>query len=430
MRNTVSNGEMHGLKRKGKEYKAIMQDTTPTLRKDLEFLPVQHGGQQLILIRDHLGLVQEGKAVALPLYQLMTLLDGTRTKRDLQMELMRQKGGVLVGMDEIEGLLAHLDESYLVDSEGFKKARDQIVDSFTSKRVRPCSHGGRSYPDSPSELKNRLDEILASQPPVPEPEGKIKALVSPHIDLSIGYKVYASAYQMLKYATPSRIVLLGVGHQVVNNLFCLTDKDFETPLGAIKSERAVIRKLREAGGDIIATDDFAHRTEHSIEFQLIFLQHLLQGVSFTIIPVLCGFIQSCLAEYSRSAYLERTAPFLNGLKQILRDPDKETLLVAGVDLSHIGPKFGHEMPAEYIRPRSEVHDKHLLKYLSAFDADHFWEETKGIEDRFNVCGFSALACLLEVLPTCKGQILDYQVWHEEPTRSAVSFAAVVFTSQA
>ena len=152
------------------EYKAMMQDTVPILRKDLEFIPVQHKGQQLILIRDHLGLVQEGKAVAPPLYQLMTLLDGTKTVRDLQMELMRQKGGVLVGMDEVKGLLADLDESYLLDSGGFRKSRDQIVADFASKKVRPCSHGGRSYPDSPPELKNRLDEILASRPPVPEPE--------------------------------------------------------------------------------------------------------------------------------------------------------------------------------------------------------------------------------------------------------------------
>ena len=64
-----------------------MENSTPRLRTDLEFLPIQPGGQQFILVRDHLGLVQEGKAVALSLYQLMTLLDGTRTIRDLQMDM-------------------------------------------------------------------------------------------------------------------------------------------------------------------------------------------------------------------------------------------------------------------------------------------------------------------------------------------------------
>jgi len=405
-----------------------MNDIAPSIRRDLEFFPVQHEGQQLILIRDHLGLVQEGKAVGLPLYQFMTLLDGTRTMRDLQMELMRQKGGVLVGMDEVKGLMAHLEASHLLDSEGFRRAREQIIADFAAKRLRPCSHCGHTYPDNPSQLRNRLDEILASQASVPKPEGNIRAVVSPHIDFSVGYKVYSSAYQMLNYATPTRVVVLGVGHQMANDLFSLTDKNFETPLGIVEGDRSLIHELREVGGDVIAANDFAHRSEHSIEFQLIFLQHLLEGVSFTIIPILCGFMQSCLPEYTREAFLEKTTPLLDLLRRILRDPDHETLLVAGIDFSHIGPKFGHEMPAQYLKGQSEAHDKKLLQYLSQLDPDLFWEESRNVKDQFNVCGFSALACLLEILPPAKGQVLNYEVWHEAPTRSAVSFAAVVFTA--
>ena len=404
-----------------------MDNTVPILRKDLDFFPVQHRGQQLVLIRDQLGLVQEGKAVGIPLYQFMALLDGARTVRDLQMELMRQRQGVLVGSDEVQGLLAQLDESFLLDSDGFKKARDQIIGRFISLNVRPCSHCGRAYPDNPSELKLRLDEILASQPPAPEPKGKVKALVSPHIDLSVGHKVYSSAYQTLGNTMPTRVVVLGVGHQMMETLFCLTDKDFETPLGIIKSEHSVIDNLREAGGGVIAANDFSHRSEHSIEFQLLFLQHLLGESSFTIIPILCGSIQVCLPEYNRDAYIEKARPFLDVLRQILKEKDQETLLVAGVDFSHIGPKFGHEMPAEYLKGQSETHDKKLLDCLSKRDAYGFWEESGRVKDQFNVCGFSALTCLLEVLPPCKGQILNYQQWHEEATRSAVSFAAAVFT---
>jgi AmmeMemoRadiSam system protein B len=405
-----------------------MEGTAPQIRRDLEFLPVQHGDQQLIFIRDHLGLVQEGKAVALPLYQFMTLLDGTRTMRDLQVELMRESGGTLVGMEEIKGLLAHLEDSCLLDTELFRNARDKIMADFAAKRVRPCSHCGQAYPADPSELKNRLDEILASQAVEHEPEGKIRALISPHIDLSVGHKTYSSAYQVLKGVTPARVVVLGVGHTMVNELFSLTDKDFETPLGVIESERSLIQKLKEAGGDIIGPNDFAHRSEHSIEFQLIFLKHLLDGISFTIIPVLCGSIQPCLPEYSREAYLEKTAPFLEAMRQILQDPEEETLLVAGVDFSHVGPKFGHEMPAQYLKDQSECHDMRLLQYLSARDPDLLWEESKRVEDQFNVCGIPAMACLLETLPPAKGEILHYERWNEEPTQSAVSYAAMVYTS--
>jgi AmmeMemoRadiSam system protein B len=405
-----------------------MNETVPAIRRDLQFIPVQYAGHRLIFIQDHLGLAQEGRPISLPLYQVMTLLDGTITLNDLQMELMRQRGGTLVGKDEVKNLLVQLDESFLLDSEKFKKARDQIVASFSSKKTRPCSHCGRAYPGSPNELKAILDEILASQPPATEPEGKIVALVAPHIDLSVGYQVYSSAYQMFKYMAPSRIVLLGVGHNMADDFFCLTDKDFETPQGIIKNEPSIIRKLKEAGGDIVAGSDFAHRSEHSIEFQTIFLHHLLAGRDFTIIPILCGFCQSNLNEYSRSAYLEKAGPFLQQLKQIIMESDKETLVVAGVDFSHTGPKFGHQIPARSLESRSMAHDQNLLKHLSRLDAELFWKESRSVGDQYNVCGFSTLACMLEVLPLCRGNILNYQIWHDEATSSAVSFSSVVFTS--
>ncbi len=405
-----------------------MNEPLPLMRRDLELIPVQHGGQQLVLIRDPLGLVQEGKAVAAPLCQIMALLDGTLTMRDLQMVLMRQKGGVLVGTEEIKALLDHLDDSYLLDSERYRAARGQIVVEFASKRVRPCSHCGKSYPGDVLELERRLDEILAGQPPAPEPSGKIRALVAPHIDFAVGYRVYSRAYQMLKYAAPSRVVVLGVGHSLAGDLFSLTDKDFETPMGVIRNEPAVINELREAGGDIISDNDFPHRSEHSIEFQAVFLQHLLKGKGFRIVPILCGSIQAFFADRTRKAYLEKATPFLEKLSQIIMATEGETLVVAGVDFSHIGPKFGHPRPAQYLEGQAEAHDKTLIGYLCQLDADRFWEESRGVNNQYNVCGFSALACMLEVLPPCKGEMLGYQLWHEEPTQSAVSFAAVLFTS--
>ncbi|MFC1867155.1 AmmeMemoRadiSam system protein B [Thermodesulfobacteriota bacterium] len=406
-----------------------MNDTAPKIRKDLEFFPVQHEGRQLILIRDQTGLVPEGKAVAVQLYQIMALLDGTRSLRDLQMELMRQRGGLLVGTNEIQEILAYLDDSFLLDSERFRAARDDVVARFSAMKVRPCAHCGKAYPNDPMELRGRLDNILSEQSPPPsEPEGKIQALVAPHIDLTAGFKVYSRVYQMLKYIQPARVILLGVGHHMSGDLFSLTNKDFETPMGAIKSDPATVKRLIEKGRGAIAADDFEHRSEHSIEFQTIFLRHILKKDSFTIVPILCGSLHACLPEYSRDAYLAKAGPFLKELREIVMDPEKNTLLMAGVDFSHIGPKFGHEMPAEYLENQSEPHDRRLLKYLSVLDADCFWEESIKVNDRFNVCGFSALACLLEVIPSCRGEVLDYQVWHEEATRSAVGFAGVVFTS--
>ena len=155
---------------------------------------------------------------------------------------------------------------------------------------------------------------------------------------------------------------------------------------------------------------------------------MLPEDSFGIIPILCGSAQAGLGEYSRRAYLEKAGPFLRKLRDIVSDPAQETLVVAGVDFSHIGPKFGHDRSASFLAGQAETHDRNLLGHLSRLDAELFWKESQEVEDCFNVCGFSALACLLEILPHCKGTILDYRRSQEEATNSAVSFAAAAFTA--
>lgn len=403
-----------------------MNDIIPSLRRDLEFFPINHQGQQFILIRDHLGLVQEGKAIAIPLYQFMIQLDGRGTIRDLQTTMTRQQGGVIVTSDEIRKIIDHLDESFLIDNERFQAARDRIVAKFSALKIRPCSHCGQAYPTQPAELISRLDELLSLGSPKLPDNKNVLALVAPHIDLNVGAKVYASAYGMIKDLEPTRILIMGVGHKIGDRLFCLTDKDFETPLGLCRNDTAMVSQLKEKGEDLISDNDFAHRSEHSIEFQVIFLQHIFKNHPFTIIPVLCGPIQTTIHQYRRQAYLEKARTFLEALKMIIEDPDQTTLIVAGVDFSHVGLKFGHRLPADQLDGRSKRHDRSLLNHLAARDADAFWQESAGVNDEYNVCGFSALACLLEILPPSKGEILDYQIWHEQPTRSAVSFAAVVF----
>jgi len=99
-----------------------------------------------------------------------------------------------------------------------------------------------------------------------------------------------------------------------------------------------------------------------------------------------------------------------------------------VDFSHIGLKFGHDRPAEYMENQTRRHDDLLLNCLARRDPEHFWEESIRVNDRFHVCGFSSMACLLEILPECRGHVLGYELRHERATQSAVGFAAVAFTA--
>ena len=395
------------------------------IRNDLDFFPVQSNGSMTVMIQDRLGLVEKGRYISPELYQLMITLDGKRSLRDIQMDLIRQQGGSLVSIEEVQGLVEKLDSSYLLNSSRYRKAKQQIISDFSTQRVRHSSHAGQSYPKQEEELHRRLDAILSSQEFPAVPQGHITALVAPHIDLEAGKRIYSAAYSAAKNLSPKRVIILGVGHSMTKEMISLTTKAFETPLGTIEADQKAVGELQRAGKDILSKDDFAHRDEHSIEFQLLFLQHILRDVSFTIIPILCGSLIGYLPEYSRKRYTSMGHDFLTTLADFMHDD--ATMVIAGVDLSHVGPKFGHDMPASAIIPESERHDKHLLHCLCSMDADGFWSESEQIKDRYNVCGFSALACLLEILPPRQGHLLGYEIYREDATRSAVSFAAAVFT---
>ncbi|RLB29932.1 MAG: AmmeMemoRadiSam system protein B [Deltaproteobacteria bacterium] len=395
------------------------------LRGDLDFFPVQSDGRTVIMIQDRLSLVEKDMLISPELYKLMTTLDGKRSMRDIQLDLIRQQGGSLVSIDEVQALLEKLDSSYLLDSPRYREARNEIISDFSAQKIRYCSHAGLSYPKQEEELSERLETILATQQVPSLPDGKITALIAPHIDLEAGKRIYSTAYQAIKGVTPERIIILGVGHSMTKVMLSLTTKMFETPLGKVKTDKKIVGELMKAGKDILSEDDFAHRDEHSIEFQLIFLQHILRDVSFTIVPILCGSLIGYLPEYSRERYQSIGHDFLSTLADLLRDDS--TIVIAGVDLSHVGPKFGHDMPASLIINESERHDRQLLHCLCTMNADGFWSESKRIRDKYNVCGFSVLACLLETLPPSHGHLLDYEIFKEDPTRSAVSFAAAIFT---
>lgn len=401
----------------------------PRARMDLDLIPLQQGESQLVLIRDPLGLVPEGRALPMQLYEFLALLDGSRSIRDLKTELMRRSGGVLVGSHEVEQLLQRLDESHLLQTDRYAQAREQIVRAFGQESVRSCSHCGQAYPEEPTQLRRRLDEVLQSAASsAHQPEGRVVALVAPHIDFSVGSALYGSAYQCLRQASPSRVVVLGVGHQLSSAPFSLTEKNFRTPLGEVRNDQEAVRRLRAAGREMVAGDDFAHKSEHSVEFQVLFLQHLLPDDSFALVPILCASLQPSVSPYGREAYGRMAGPFLQELARWIAEEGEDTLVVAGVDLSHIGPKFGHPMPATYLESQAERHDRTLLESMRDGDPEAFWIESARVDDRFHVCGFAALACLLEVLPATRCHLLGYHMWHEAPTQSAVSFAAAVFTA--
>jgi AmmeMemoRadiSam system protein B len=403
-----------------------MEKKAPRLRLDMDIVPMSYRGENVFLVKDMLGLIPQTILLKGEALQIIRLIDGKRDIRDIQMELMRMHGGVIIRADEVEEMISQLDRAFLLDSDHYRKEKTRIIAEYGKKRNREAALAGKAYPEDPDRLASDIQSILGGQEARTGIfEGKkIRALIAPHIDLEVGKEVYAKAYQVLRGFSPRKILLLGTGHNLQDHYFSLTTKDFITPLGWARTDRDSIERLKETSpSGIIAPHDIDHKNEHSLEFQILFLQGLF-GDDFELIPVLCGSFHRVLQKVTRPADIPGLADFLAGLRTFLGENEGDVLIVAGVDFSHIGPKFGHREAASSLLLEAKAHDRSLIDAICRGDVTGFWSETRKAHNKYNVCGFSALALLLELLPGGTGSLLGYDFWMEEATQSAVSFAAL------
>ena len=402
----------------------------PGLRGDIEVFPMTHLGQQGVVVRDTLGLFSEPVLVQGLGLTVLGLLDGERTVQDIQLVLVRMQKGVFISQEDVEGIISELDSALILDSETYRTKRDRMIKDYLDQGTREAKLAGSAYPSSAGDLAAALDKILIEdkEGAAGSPLSGVKAVVAPHIDIEIGKAVYARAYNTIKDLKPSRILILGTGHHLQDAFFSLTEKEFISPLGMSPTDRERVAKLKEAGGDLVAPHDITHRGEHSIEFQLVFLQHLF-GTDIPLIPLLCGSFHEILAGYDSPREVPGMAGFLDEMKGMLEE-DPDMLIVAGVDFAHIGPKFGHRENASTLLQETQAFDHRLINRICETDAQGFWDLYRSSGGKYNVCGLSALSVLLDLIPDCEGHNLGYDMWQEEPTRSAVSFAAVAFTRPA
>lgn len=412
----------------------------PRLRHDLDLIPIEHEGRELVLVRDPLDLVKHGSAIEPSLLHLFQLLERGATIEDLQEALTRSQGGVFVSHEDCERLVAAMDSSFLLDTPAYRARRSALEQEYAALTVRPSSHAGHSYPAEAENVAAFVDSLLAAgmaEPPKEQEDSPLIGLIAPHIDIAVGGNVYGSAYASLaldvkraaeKNLPPvERIVILGVGHKLTDSLYSVTPKDYETPLGKLRTDTDAVARLAALGPPVVSASDWAHRDEHSIEFPALFLQRIFgDSPDFQVVPVLCGSAQIDPDEYSRQLYMTHAARFVDALSRIVADDSRRTIVVASVDFCHIGPKFGHGQTGRTMEPEATAHDRSLLDLLAAGDAKGFWAESVRVMDRYNVCGFPAMATMLESLPAVRGDILGYAMHHEEATHSAVSYAAMEF----
>jgi AmmeMemoRadiSam system protein B len=398
--------------------------------RPLEAFPVEHDGKPSVCVRDPMCLAPGVAFVPHPVYFLMTLMDGQRSILDIQEAYVRQFGN-LIFSEQIKKIVQQLDENLFLESDRFRTHRKNVEEEFRKAAVRKPSHAGGAYPDSPDQLRQTLDECLAepadTEPQLPDKVGQpIRGLMVPHIDFARGAPAYGAAYRTLAAAGEADLfVILGVGHSLEGSLYTATAKDFETPFGVMKTDREFVEGLVGACGEELMKEEFAHRMEHSIEFQVVFLQHLIDDwQSKRIVPVLCGSFQEMLLVQTNpweNAGVER---FTTSLGSLLQDCGSRWMMIAAVDLSHVGAHFGdQESLSEGFLARIRAEDEKLLAAFEKGDEKELFAHIRKDGDRRRVCGALAMYTMLVTLQPERTTVLHYEQCVTPETQTCVTVAA-------
>jgi MEMO1 family protein len=417
----------------------VSQDTIPALRP-VEAVRIQHEGVDYLLLRDPQGLAPEPLLLPMTLANLLRFFDGQHTLRDVQLDLTRSTGHIAT-LDEVRSFVDALDRNLMLASEAFRQRRRELADEYRALPCRPARFAGEAYAADPEALRRELAQLYATPgapglPVAPVAAARLPAAIAaPHIDVKRGAACYAHAYATVWGAHPKRVILLGVNHAGSRGPFVLTTKDYTTPLGTLPTDAEFVRGLADGlQWDPLAEEEL-HRWEHSLEFQVLSLQHALAqgeagpaGSLPCIVPILCSFPWPILAARDdlgvARALVDRFLAKLRGLAG--QDPDG-LLVIAGVDLAHVGRRFGDpHAPSESEREALQRRDLATLELLTLGDRGGFVEETVRERDARRICGFAALYSLLALLPDARGRVLNYGQSVEDATGSVVSFAAVRF----
>jgi AmmeMemoRadiSam system protein B len=332
-------------------------------------------------------------------------------------------------------LAEELDKGLFLEGDAFRAARSKVERAFADSPVRPASHAGGAYYGDPSKLRKYIDTACLAKANGAGARaaagGKIVALVAPHIDPWRGALGYGHAYGALAAALPPEadtFVLFGTSHAPMREPFALCRKAFATPLGAVEADHDAIDALaaRADGFDPYA-DQFNHKREHSLEFQAVFLRHLLAGRPIRIVPVLAGLGAQQVSGEDPDGDA-RVTRFVDGVRELVESRPGRVVVVAGADMAHVGPRFGDDaaFDAEQ-RATLERADRGSLERATAVDAGAFWVDVAKDLDARRVCGLAPIWSLLRSLPGgARGEVLHYEQTVDAEDGSIVSHAAVGF----
>jgi AmmeMemoRadiSam system protein B len=378
-----------------------------------------------LFIRDPYHYSDATLLVPPPLVPALEWFDGHSSTLDLRAELVRITGEIQVG-DIERHLFEALNEAGFLENERYLALKSQREAEFATEPVRAPNFADSGYPASLPKLSALLEKEIGES----RAQENTVAIAAPHASPDAGWATYRAAYQALPArdkAADATFVILGTSHYGAPERFGLTVKNFNTPFGDAQTNTALVKELAESAKDAVAMEDYCHAVEHSIEFQVVMLQHMY-GPAVRILPILCGPFVKSIYEGGLPEDTPRVARFFDALGNLGAREGHRLVWVLGVDMAHMGQRYNDPLRATANigeMQAIELRDRERIAKIAEADLAGYWSLVQERHDDLKWCGSAPFYTFMKVMPGMKGELLDYHQWQIDP-QSVVSFGALRF----
>jgi AmmeMemoRadiSam system protein B len=373
---------------------------------------------------DRLGLGSGPIRMTILEFMALQMFDGRRTLRDVQAEIIGIAGGQFVPLTWFSGLAERMEEALFLDGPRFR--------ALLGGPIRPPACLG-CYDAEPDALRRQLRQFFAGPqgpglPAEKKPDGRLRAVLVPHIDYQRGGHTFAWGFkEVFERTDASLFVIIGTSHYSAHR-FTLTRQSFRTPLGVAETDQAYIDRLVAHYGDGLFDDEISHLPEHSIELEVVFLQYLYENRRpVKIVPLVVGSFQDSVDAGSQPSFRPDVSRMIEALRKVESETAEPICYLISGDLAHIGPKFGDPVPVdEPFLTHSRAQDQAILKQAEAADPAGYFQVISDETDRRRICGLPPTYTLLEAIRPRRGKVLHYDQHVHPRGFESVSFASVAF----
>ena len=396
----------------------------------LDFLPSPSPEHPGLFIRDPYRYSDALLIIPPVLVQCLECFDGRHSDLDLRQALVKLTGELNVGEIQ-QHLIETLSAAGFLEDERFAQIQEERRREFAASPVREPAHAGSAYPADLPELQQTMARYLDGHGSPAPAAGNLLGIAAPHVSPEGGWHSYRAAYQRLGAEHRERtFVILATSHYGEPETFGLTRKPFATPLGTVATDERLAGWLAERGGDAVRMEDYCHSFEHTVELQLLFLQHQV-GPGVRILPILCGPFAHSLLNGGAPEADDGVRRFFDALGELGQREAERIFWVLGVDMAHMGQRYRDPFAA--VADQGTMHevaarDRARIDRINAFDAGGFWDLVRENRDDLKWCGSAPFYTFLKTAPRARGELLHYEQWNIDE-RSVVSFAGIAFSKE-